>query len=479
MDNAQHAQSGPKARALWFSTASFGACFAVWTIFSIIGVELQRELGLSEMTFGLLIATPILTGSLSRVFLGVWAQQFGGRTVFTALMFVVAACAFVLPYAQSFAQILAVGLGLGLAGGSFSVGIVYVSSWFPKERQGTALGLFGMGTLGAAVTSFGAPFLMLAIGWRETVTVYGALMLTMAAVFFLGVREDPVTASRRHAGTRPMALRECFAPLRHLQVWCFSLYYFFVFGAFVALASWLPRYYVGAHELDIRVAGMLTAGFALPAALFRALGGVLADRYGARTIMYAAFWISLVCLFLLSYPDTRYMVEGIHGPIEFTIALSVAQRVAILLVLGFGMALGMAAVFKHIPLYYPDHVGAVGGLVGMIGGLGGFFLPIAFGFVTDFVGIWTSCFMLLFAIAGVSLIWMHFAIRRMEHRRIPELASEAFRYLSEIQTPDSEKPSATHTESAAKRAASAQKARISGDSKAGQLITHQEHPPPD
>ncbi|MDN5849708.1 MAG: NarK/NasA family nitrate transporter [Nitrococcus sp.] len=442
MDNAQYAESGNKGRALLLSTVSFGVCFAVWTIFSIIGVELQRELSLSETAFGLLVATPILTGSLSRILLGIWAQQFGGRTVFTALMCVVAACAFALPYAQTFAQILAVGLGLGLAGGSFSIGVVYVSNWFPREQQGTALGLFGMGTLGAAATSFGAPFLMFAIGWRETVTAYGALMLAMAAVFFLSSREDPVTAARRETGTRPILLRECLAPLRYLQVWRFSLYYFFVFGGFVALTSWLPRYFIGAYELDIRVAGVLTAGFALPAALFRALGGVLADRYGARTIMYVAFWVSLVCLFLLSYPNARYVVEGIHGPIEFTITLSGVQRMAILAVLGFGMALGMAAVFKHIPLYYSDHVGAVGGLVGMIGGLGGFFLPIAFGFTTNIVGIWTSCFMLLFGIAGISLIWMHLAIRRMEHRRIPELASEAFRYLPEAPASSSAKPSA-------------------------------------
>jgi NNP family nitrate/nitrite transporter-like MFS transporter len=414
-----------------------GVCFAVWTVFSIVGVELQRELGLSGTAFGLVVATPILTGSLSRVFLGVWAEQFGGRIVFTALMLLVAGCAFLLPYTQSLSQILAVGLGLGVAGGSFSVGVVYVSSWFPKERQGTALGLFGMGNSGAAVTSFAAPFLVLAIGWRQAAMVYGALLLVMAAVFYLGTREDPVTTARRAAGTPAAPLRERLAPLRHLQVWRFSLYYFFVFGGFIALASWLPRYYVGAYDLDIRVAGMLTASFALPAAVFRALGGVLADRYGARTIMYVTFSVSLLCLFLLSYPNTRYVVEGIRGPIEFVIAPGVVQRALVLFVLGFFMALGMAAVFKHIPMYYPKHVGAVGGLVGMIGGLGGFVLPIAFGFMNDLVGIWSSCFMLLFGVAAVSLAWMHFAIRRMEHRRIPALAEERFRYLPEIQTPAS------------------------------------------
>ncbi len=197
------------------------------------------------------------------------------------------------------------------------------------------------------------------------------------------------------------------------------------FGALVvALASWLPRYYVGAHGLDIRVAGMLTASFALPAALFRALGGMLADRYGARRVMYIAFSVSLICLFLLSYPNTQYAVEGIAGTIQFRIAPNIAERMVVLLTLGVAMALGAAAVFKDIPTHYPRHVGAVGGLVGMIGGLGGFFLPIAFGVMNDLIGIWTSCFMLLFAIAGVNLLWMHFAIQRMNRQRFPQIKAD-------------------------------------------------------
>jgi len=422
-------------RALWLSTIAMAVCFAVWVIFSIVGVRLQAELGFSDTVFGLLVATPILTGSLSRVLLGVWSEQFGGRIVYTVLMLVVAACAFALPYAGSLPMILLIALGIGLAGGSFSVGVVYVSSWFPRERQGTALGLFGMGNAGASLTSIAAPLLVAAVGWQQAAHIYALLMLAMAVVFYLGTAEDPVTRQRKQAGTRPLPIAERLAPLRFVQVWRFSLYYFFMFGGFIALTSWLPRYYMGAYELDLGTAGALTATFAFLAAVCRAVGGRLADRFGARTIMYVAFSASLICLFLLSYPDTRYVVDGIRGPLEFTIAPGIGQRVVVLMVLAFFLALGMAAVFKHIPTYYPDHVGAVGGLVGMIGGLGGFFMPIAFGVMNDVIGVWTSCFMLLFGLGAVNLLWMQFAIRRMEHRRFPELDSEAFKYLPEIDSP--------------------------------------------
>jgi NNP family nitrate/nitrite transporter-like MFS transporter len=156
----------------------------------------------------------------------------------------------------------------------------------------------------------------------------------------------------------------------------------------------------------------------------RALGGMLSDRYGARTVMYVAFFVMLICLFLLSYPNTRYVVEGIKGPIEFVIAPGLPARATILFVLACMMAVGSAAVFKHIPTYYPNHVGAVGGIVGMIGGLGGFFMPIAFGALNDIVGVWTSCFMLLFGLAAANLLWMHFAIRRMERRHFPQIKTE-------------------------------------------------------
>jgi NNP family nitrate/nitrite transporter-like MFS transporter len=188
-------------------------------------------------------------------------------------------------------------LGVGLAGGSFAVGIAYVSRWYPQEHQGTALGVFGVGNVGAAVTKFMAPFVMIAFGWAAVAQIWATALLIMALVFWFSTDDDPVITAQRGRREKPVSVMLQLMPLRKLQVWRFSLYYFFVFGAFVALALWLPRYYVGAYGLDITTAGMLGALYSLPASLFRAYGGWLSDRHGARKIMYWTFGVSLACTF--------------------------------------------------------------------------------------------------------------------------------------------------------------------------------------
>jgi len=407
---------GQRRWALAASTISFTACFALWTIFSIIGIQIKKQLGLNDTEFGLLVGTPILTGSISRLFIGVLADRYGGRKVLGIVMLFAAAAGFALSYAQTYAQFLGAALVMGVAGGSFAAGVAYVARWFPKERTGTALGIFGMGTFGSAITNFSSA-LMVALGWVAIARIWSAVLLAVAVAFYLFTRDDPQAAMRRQAPS----LAQQLAPLRKLQVWRFAIYYFFVFGAFVALALWLPRYYIGAYGISVASAGMLATAFSLPGSVFRAMGGWLSDRFGARTIMYLTFGVSMLGTFLLSYPSTHYVVEGIKGPIEFTLAMRLVPFAALTFVLGMFMSFGMAAVYKHIPVYYPDNVGSVGGLVGMIGGLGGFALPIAFGAMADLTGIWTSCFMLLFALVSGAMLWMHLAIRRMERRQVPQL----------------------------------------------------------
>lgn len=146
---AAHHSPGSKRRALVLSTVAFTVCFAVWTIFSIIGVQIQKELGLNETEFGLLVGTPILTGSLIRLALGVWTDQYGGRVIYSALMLSAALATFLLTLADSYTGYLIAALGVGIAGGSFAVGVAYVSRWFPARRQGFALGIFGVGNVGA------------------------------------------------------------------------------------------------------------------------------------------------------------------------------------------------------------------------------------------------------------------------------------------------------------------------------------------
>ncbi|WP_295810216.1 nitrate/nitrite transporter [uncultured Nitratireductor sp.] len=403
-------------RALTMSTIAFTICFAVWTIFSIIGIRIKEELGLSETQFGLLVGTPILTGSLVRMILGIWTDRYGGRLVYTATMLTAAIAAILLSLAQSYTMLLLAALGVGVAGGSFAVGVAYVSRFYPAGKQGTALGIFGVGNVGAAVTKFLAPFVMVAWGWETVAQVWAGSLAIMALVFWFATNDDPVTRARRADRIRRRSFASEFEPLKNLQVWRFSLYYFFVFGAFVALALWLPRYVIGVYGFDIRTAGLIGAAYSLPASVFRAYGGALSDKAGARTVMYWTFAVSAVCTLILSIPATDYVVQGIDGPRPFHFAVGPWVFVALVFVLGFFMSLGKAAVYKHIPVYYPDNVGAVGGMVGMIGGLGGFILPLLFGYLNDLTGLWTSCFMALFAIVVVSMIWMHLAIRRLERR---------------------------------------------------------------
>ncbi|MCJ1899483.1 MULTISPECIES: nitrate/nitrite transporter [Paracoccus] len=382
------------SRALGLSTFAFTICFAVWTIFSIIGLQIREQLSLTETQFGLLIGLPILTGSLVRIALGVLTDRLGGRRVYTLTMLAAAGATFLLSHASTWPQMLLAALGVGLAGGSFAVGVAYVSRFYAEGRQGTALGIFGVGNVGAAVTKFAAPFVMLALGWQATAQIWaGALALT-AVLFWVFSKDDPVTAA---GAGRKAPLRAEFAPLGQVRVWRFSAYYFFSFGGFVALALWLPHYLTQVYGFDIATAGMIGAAYSIPGSIFRAWGGVLSDRIGARTVMYATFAVSLAATAILSIPS------GVPVPVFL----------AVIFVLGFFMSLGKAAVYKHIPSYYPGHVGAVGGLVGMIGGLGGFLLPLLFGWLRDQTGLWSSCFMALFLLVGACALWMHASIRQM------------------------------------------------------------------
>lgn len=430
MHNIGSVDKGDQYRALGLSTLAFTVCFAVWTIFSIIGVKIKQDLGLSETQFGLLVATPVLTGSISRIFLGVWTDQIGGRIMLPLQMLITAISVWLLASVQTYAVFLIVALGLGLAGGSFIIGIAYVSRWFSAEKQGTALGVFGAGNVGAAVTNFAAPFLVIALGWQDTARVYAVVLVIMAVVFFIFAKPDPVVAEQKKTGKKPVSAIMQLEPLRDIQVWRFATYYFFVFGGFVAFASFLPRYYVGAYGVSLAAAGVFAGMYSLPASIFRALGGWMSDVWGARFVMYLTFIVSLIVLFVMSYPETTYIVEGIPladgspNLIQFKFGIPLYMFVLLSVILGFAMSLGKAAVYKHIPVYYPDNVGAVGGLVGMIGGLGGFVLPISFGILLDTFQVWSMVFMLMFIIVAISTIWMHLAIRKMDREKFPELRHE-------------------------------------------------------
>ncbi|MBP0628800.1 MULTISPECIES: nitrate/nitrite transporter [unclassified Cupriavidus] len=395
------------------STFAFTICFAVWMLFAVLGIPLKQQLGLNDTEFGLLAATPVLSGSLIRVPLGIWTDRFGGRIVFFALMLATVIPIWLISYAHSLWQLLVLGLFVGLAGGSFSVGTPYVARWFPRSRQGLAMGIFGAGNSGAALTKFVAPAMILAAGtWTIVPRVYSVAMLVTALLFWVFSRSNPA-----HLVKSGVGWREQLAVMRDPRVWRYSQYYSVVFGGYVGLSLWMTKYYIGEYGFDIRTAAFLAACFSLPGGVLRAIGGWISDRYGAHRTTWWVMWLSWVGFFLLSYPQTDFIVQTTSGPQGFRIALTPTVFTILLFVVGIAFAIGKASVFKFISNDFTHNIGAVSGVVGLAGGLGGFILPILFGMLADLTGVRSSCFMLMYGTVCVSLVWMHYSQRAERQRK--------------------------------------------------------------
>ncbi|MEW5755731.1 MAG: nitrate/nitrite transporter [Pseudomonadota bacterium] len=406
---------------LVMNTTAFTACFAVWVMFSIIGIPIKTMLQLSDTQFGLLAATPILTGSLLRLPLGMMTDKYGGKPVFFTLMLSVIVPLYLIAYATEYWQFLVLGLFVGVAGSSFSVGIAYTARWFTKERQGLAMGIFGAGNAGAAVTKFVAPSIVVAWGWQAVPKVYAVAMIVIIILFWLFTYSDPA-----HKVESTVTYRDQLKMLKDPNVWKYCQYYSIVFGGYVGLSLWMTKYYISEYGHGIQTAALLAAIFVLPSGVIRALGGWLSDRYGAHTVTWWIMWVSLICLFFMSYPQTEVLVKTVKGE-AVTMHLGVNEYVftALLFTVGICWGFGKASVFKYISNEYPGNIGVVSGIVGLIGGLGGFLLPIMFGFLLDKTGVNSTAFMLLFGITLVSLAWMNYSGERDRDRMAKQLKKQA------------------------------------------------------
>lgn len=388
------------------STFAFTICFAVWMMFAVLGIPIKTQLGLNETEFGLLVATPVLTGALIRVPLGIWTDRHGGRIVFFLLMLASVVPIWMIGYATEFWHFLVCGLFVGLAGGSFSVGTPYVARWFKQERRGFAMGVFGAGNSGSALTKFVAPAIIAAWGWQALPHAYAALMLGTALLFWFFSYSDPA-----HKAPTGVTFAQQMKVLKDPRVWRYCQYYSVVFGGYVALALWMTKYYVGEYGFDLKLAALLAACFSLPGGVLRALGGWISDKYGAYKVTWWVMWVCWVCFFILSYPQTSMTIQTVEGSMGLDIGLGPILFTVLLFVVGVAMAIGKASVFKFISDDFTDNIGAVSGVVGLAGGLGGFVLPIMFGAVVDLTGIRSSSFMLLYGTVCVSLVWMHFSFK--------------------------------------------------------------------
>jgi len=411
------------SKALTMATLAFAANFSVWILYAVLGLELEGSLGLSVTQLGVLFAAPMLTGALVRIPAGLLADRYNPKHLFTLQMLLVTPALFLLPFIETYNLYLLLGLWIGVSGVSFTLGISYIGDWFERNRQGTAMGVFGAGNAGAAITLVLAPMIIDRWGWDSLGPIYGAGMIAIALLFALIApsRTDIQQKSLDINNSSPSYVEQG-SIFTHLQVWRFGLYYYFVFGSFLALIMWLPQYYTNVYKLTPTRAMAFTLFFAATSSMVRALGGWFADRYGGRTVNWMVFWICLVCLFFLSYPSTTMTIHGARHDVNLHVEVNIWVFTFLIFIIGIAQGFGRASVYKTIHDYYPQQMGAAGGFVAAIGALGGATLPIFFGLAVDYTGFYSVCFMILYGVLAGCMIAMHFANKADRFRTRVSLA---------------------------------------------------------
>lgn len=410
-------------RALSMATLAFAANFSVWTLYAVLAIDFQHKLALSGTELGVLLSAPILSGAILRFPAGILSEYFSARTLWLWQMLLTIPALLLLPLIDSFQGFFWLGLWIGLSGVSFTFGIRYVTDWFSREQQGLALGIFGAGNAGAAISLILLPLLVHWQGWAWTGPAYALGTLFMLVLFALFAPKVPA-----HLPRNQLPWISQLQPLRHLQVWRFGLYYYFVFGSFLALILWLPSYYMQAYQLELQQAMAFTLFFVATSSMARALGGWFADRYGGRAVNWSVFWVCLVCLFFLSYPPTTMTIHGLERDVQLSIEINLWLFTALIFVIGVAQGFGRASVYKIIHDHYPQQMGSVGGTVAALGALGGCTLPIAFGAAQDALGIASASFMVLYAVLALCMTMMFLAIRSEQYQKQLQaaLASDFF-----------------------------------------------------
>ena len=367
------------SRNLAFGTISFAVCFAAWGLISAFAASYRTEFGLTAQRTALLVAVPVLLGALARIPMGMLTDRYGGRLVYTLLFIAVAISAALVPSATTYEQLLGVAFLIGLAGSSFAVGVGFVSAWFPPQRQGTALGIYGLGNIGHSAAVFLGPLVAGALG--RDVVFYGVAAIAAAwgVLFFALARNAPVTRKPATLG----AMLRVLATER--LSWALSGFYFVTFGGFVAFSIYLPTLLRDEFRLSMTDAGFRTAGFVILATLLRPVGGTLSDMIGGARVLAGVFLGLVPFALLLMWPSIVPFTVGALGSAAL-------------------LGLGNGAVFKLVPQYFPGNTATVTGLVGAMGGLGGFFPPLLLGFFRDRMGTVYPGFVLLAATAG--LMWL-------------------------------------------------------------------------
>ncbi|PIW70249.1 MAG: MFS transporter [Ignavibacteriales bacterium CG12_big_fil_rev_8_21_14_0_65_30_8] len=465
-------------RMLFFNTFAFTICFAAWMLNGVLVTFLvdNQVFKWGPIEIGWLMGIPVLAGALFRLPAGMLTDKYGGRPVYSALLIFTALPMFLLSYANSFWSFALASFGFGLCGISFAIGIAYTSVWYPSHWQGRALGIFGAGNAGAALTTLFAPTLLKYLtdngtnieGWRNLPIIYAALLFVMGIIFLLFTENKKPASSNK-------TTKQMLSTLKDVRVWRFGLYYFLVFGCFVAFSQWLVPYFVNVYYLPLVTAGIFAALFSFPSGVIRAVGGWMSDHWGARKVVFGVLLLSVIISLMLTVPrmeisspgkgimnkkagevtfvsDSKLKVDNIEYDVisktyRTTITddqllilptkevwqepiVKVGDKVAkkellakgvtriyfqanvwifaiLIILIGSIWGIGKAGVYKLIPDHFPEEVGLVGGMVGVLGGLGGFFGPIIFGYLLEWSGLWSSCWMFILLLSAACLIWLN------------------------------------------------------------------------
>ena len=478
-------------KILFINTLAFTICFACWTLNGVLVTYLVDRgiFNWSVVEIGWLLGIPILSGAIFRLPIGILTDKYGGKIIYSSLLFLCAIPLFLLPYANSFWSFAVLSFLFGMVGTSFAVGIAYTSVWYPKNWQGRALGIFGMGNAGAAITTFIGPSLLNFFSKEDAVNGWKMLPISYAVVLVLiGIIFIIFTKNKKPEG-ETKNLKTLLTPLKSTRVWRFGAYYFLVFGCFVAYSQWLLPNFMNVYHTTLVMGGMFATMFSLPGGVIRAFGGYLSDKYGARKVMYWVLGSTMAISFLLMFPKMEILTSGpgvmannagvvskvadnglvlngndyqfkpredvvltessvlpaktswqeiivkenqnvkkkellAKGVTQIKFSANMWIYVILVVLIGISWGIGKAAVYKHIPEYFPNEVGVVGGMVGLIGGLGGFFGPIIFSYLLNFTGLWTSSWLFIFAISTACLIWMHNTIIKAIRKNNPEFTTQ-------------------------------------------------------
>lgn len=368
-------------------TTDLVTAFMIWVIISTLLPFIKEDIFLSHQMTAWVTAIPVILGSVLRIPFGYLAGRFGSRIVylisFTALLFPL----FLISEARSVGHLLIGGMFLGIAGAIFSVGVTSLPKYYPDHRQGFVNGIYGLGNIGTALTTFGAPSIAVAFGWQNTIKLYLILtLLIIVANIFLGDRHEKKL-------TRPivMQLKEI---ITNPKLWILSLFYFVSFGAFVAFTMVMPNFFVNVFSLEATAAGFSIGIFIVLASIFRVAGGWIADRRNPYTLLSIIFGVLCVCIFFLVFISVF--------PFFF----------AILCITGIMCGLGNGVVFKIVPTIFKEQVGVASGFVAMMGGLGGFFPPLILAYFLERVGWYGPALLLCAAIICVCFILALTEVRR-------------------------------------------------------------------